>query len=644
MTPSEMVLISIVVFKERSEELTSRLLNLGIFHPADIRTIEEELKGLTPLDVEKEYAEWEKLETQLHQVSKTLNLSMVPSWKDGYFSPDKIKGFLNKIEEEVNPLVNSKEEIQKNLEKAEVMCSRIKDYALFPIKKSSDYTFLNLKVGSIEETNLLVLENTLKDIPHLTLPLKKQNGRLVVLIMCPKKDEVYLNKVLKEIFWQPMEYPEELPEISHEMQNKLNTELEEYRCKIAQVDKEINKLGEQYQEEFFAILGYIIQKKALLSAKKYAFITGRTFLISGWIPKEETNQAVKEVRSVAPSAYIEVRAAQTLNVDKEQIPVHLKHSRILKPFESLITSYGLPRYGTVDPTFFVAISFLIMFGAMFGDLGHGLVLVLSGFLLKRSRQETMKQAGSLLGWCGASSCFFGCLYGSFFGLEKIIPSLWASPFYHINDIFRVSVTFGIGILTLGILLNITNALLDKDYFRAFFDKAGLISGFLYWIGVALVSKSFIAQAPVPPAYLVILIAGVCLLFCKPVLERAITKKNESLGVAFMESAIDILEIVMGYLANTISFIRIAAFALAHAGLCMAIFELSHLLSGVGGNALSFLVILFGNILVILLEGMVVGIQSLRLNYYEFFSKFFVPGKQEFKPLTKKPFNKQQFVK
>jgi len=634
LTPSEMVLMSIVVFKEESEELTSRILNLGIFQPVDIRTIEKELEDLTPLNTEKEYAEWEELEVQLHQVAKTLNLSIFASGKIEHFSPNMIKNFLSEVEEEVSPLLNQKEEIQNNLQNIETILSQIKDYIPFPIKKSSTYTFLNIELGSIEEKNLVVLERTLKNIPHLTLPLKKEMGRVVILVVYLKKDEVFLTKVLKDIFWQPMEYPEGLPEIPQEMQNKLNAELEEYRNKIAEIDKEIKKLGEKYKEKFFAILGYITREKALLQAKKYAFITGRTFLISGWIPKEEKNRVVKEVRSVVPSAYLEIRATKTLNVDKEQIPVRLKHSKFLKPFELLITSYGLPRYGTIDPTLFVAISFLIMFGAMFGDLGHGLVLLLGGLLLKRSKQETMKQGGSLLAWCGVSSCIFGFLYGSFFGQEKIIPALWKNPFYNINDIFRVSIMFGIGVLTLGILLNIINSLLDKNYFRALFDKAGLISGFLYWVGIALVSKSFIAKTPVPPAYLVLLIAGVCLLFFKPVLERAITKKNESLGVSFMESIIDLLEIIMGYLANTISFIRIAAFSLAHAGLFMAIFELSRLLSSIGGNILSFLVILFGNILVILLEGMIVGIQSLRLNYYEFFSRFFVPSKQEFKPLTK----------
>jgi V/A-type H+-transporting ATPase subunit I len=103
----------------------------------------------------------------------------------------------------------------------------------------------------------------------------------------------------------------------------------------------------------------------------------------------------------------------------------------------------------------------------------------------------------------------------------------------------------------------------------------------------------------------------------------------------MESVVNILEIFMGYLSNTVSFIRVAAFALAHAGLFLAIFTLSRLTdnhTGMG-NMISWLIIIAGNILVVCLEGLIVSIQALRLNYYEFFSKFFISGKQMYKPLS-----------
>ena len=202
------------------------------------------------------------------------------------------------------------------------------------------------------------------------------------------------------------------------------------------------------------------------------------------------------------------------------------------------------------------------------------------------------------------------------------------------QIFKISILFGVVMITGGILLNVVNALKDRDYIKALFDKAGLIAGVIYWTGIALVSKMLVLiDAGFQPVYVMVFLTCMGLLFLKPLVELIVKKKREPVLTAFMESTIDILEIVMGYLANTVSFIRIAAFALAHTGLFLSIFELSRIMKGIGGTTASLIVMVLGNILIILLEGLVVSIQSLRLNYYEFFSKFFMSGKSFYKPLT-----------
>jgi V/A-type H+-transporting ATPase subunit I len=207
--------------------------------------------------------------------------------------------------------------------------------------------------------------------------------------------------------------------------------------------------------------------------------------------------------------------------------------------------------------------------------------------------------------------------------------------HNINDLFNVSISFGVYIISAGILINIVNAFRDKDYIKALFDHAGLISGIMYWVAIAIAIKILVAHEQIAPLQVIIVCGGLVLLFLKPFIEMIFKphKEKESFFVLFMESIVDILEVVMGYLANTVSFIRVAAFSLAHVGLFFAIFELAKILKSVGGNAASIGVLVAGNIFIILLEGLVVCIQSLRLNYYEFISKFFISGKQVYKPLT-----------
>jgi len=247
-----------------------------------------------------------------------------------------------------------------------------------------------------------------------------------------------------------------------------------------------------------------------------------------------------------------------------------------------------------------------------------------------SKNEKVRQASALLVYCGISSIIFGGLYGSFFGIE--FRSLWIKPIENIMEIFKVSVMFGVGFISIGILINIINAMRDKDYLKALFDKAGLIGGIIYWAAIGLFTKIAMSKTHGINVYFTIISAGVILLFLKPFIEDIFKKKKHNFPVALMESTIDILEVGMSYLANTVSFIRIAAFALAHAGLFIAIFELSRIVNDSAGAVLSFLVVILGNILIIFLEGLVVTIQSLRLNYYEFFSKFFMAGKEAYKPV------------
>jgi V/A-type H+-transporting ATPase subunit I len=206
------------------------------------------------------------------------------------------------------------------------------------------------------------------------------------------------------------------------------------------------------------------------------------------------------------------------------------------------------------------------------------------------------------------------------------------PIENIMQVFKISVVFGIVFMTIGILINIINAMRDKDYMKAIFDKAGLIGGVIYWAAIGLFTKISMAKTQGLNAYFIVISAGFTLLFLKPFIEAFLKKEKHGIFVSLMESSVDILEVGMSYLANTVSFIRIAAFALAHAGLFISIFELSKIVDHAGGVFLSFLVVILGNILIIFLEGLVVTIQSLRLNYYEFFSKFFMAGKETYKPV------------
>jgi V/A-type H+-transporting ATPase subunit I len=628
LSSSSMELLSMVVYKEKSEEVISHLLKLGLFHPVDIRYIDSELKDLSPLQIEKEYDDWNALEINLREISRKLNLLVYPPVSRDItpFSYEQIKETLSDIEKRLAPLIDKKDELSDELKTKESIFAQIKEYFPLPIKKGSFYTFLEVSLGKVQEKNLPPLERSLKDIPHLIYPFAREEpDKAVALVIGLRRDRALIDKILRDLSWEKVEYPQEMQELSADVEKKLKSQIQECRKNIEELDRQIKYLGQSSLERLSMIRAFIGLKKTLFEAKRYSCATEKTVVLSGWVPREEKDKVIDEIKRIDRSFYIEGKTPEEIGIPKEDIPVRLKHNPFFKPFELLIDSYGLPRYGTVDPTVFVAISFLLMFGAMFGDLGQGLVLALAGLFLRTSKKEGVRQASVLIFYCGISSAVFGALYGSLFGFE--FPSVWLRPMTNVLEFFRLSVYFGIGIMSLGIIINIMNALRDRDYMRVIFDKAGLIAGVIYWLGIGVVSKYLVSRTPASPVYVGIITLGLVILFLKPVIEFILKKKRENILMSLTENTIEVFEIFMGYLSNTVSFMRIAAYAITHASLFLAIFELSRVLKGAG-----FIVIVLGNVLIILLEGLVASIQAIRLNYYEFFSKFFIAGKQTFKPL------------
>jgi V/A-type H+-transporting ATPase subunit I len=322
-----------------------------------------------------------------------------------------------------------------------------------------------------------------------------------------------------------------------------------------------------------------------------------------------------------------------------KIPILFSNPYLLRPFERLTRAYGTPGYGEVEPTPFLAIGFLVLFGLMFGDVGHGAVLLGLGYLIFR-RFLRYTDYGIILMECGVSSMIFGFLYGSFFGVEGLLPVIWFSPLKNIQYFIKISLLFGLGFISLGLILSFINALRLR---RERLPAADLLAALMYWIVAALGLRYLVTGALVWDFWVSLVVSLVSLsliaLFIFQKLRAAPERPQpqaEGRGMLILEGAIEVIDGTVRYVANTISFIRIAAFALAHAGLFIAVFSLAETLGRMkGGGILYWLTIAVGNVIIILLEGLVVSIQTIRLEYYEFLSKFFHGGGEPFTPLDRK---------
>lgn len=628
LTTDPMELVSLVVSRGRAEEIASYLLHAGIFHPVDIRDIEGELAGLSAVQITQEYDRFERLQQRTAGLSRQMGIDLEPAADYAGLTYEGSEAELKRIDDELTARLVKKEELREAVKSDEGVLAQMPALLPFPLPQPSGYSMLFVALGTLEGKNLQVIERSLGAVPYVVYPLASQKTKVKVLFLGLRRDREILQKVLADAGWQEEDL-ERPAALSEEEQAALRERIETNRREIDTLDKDISAFKAGNKEELSRISAFAILNKSLAEAKRYAVATDKTVIFSGWVPAEDKERVFREAEGFSETVYVEARKPEETGVAKEDVPVRFGRNPLLKPFGLLVESYGVPRYGTLDPTVFTAISFVFMFGLMFGDLGQGLVFALIGtFLLWKNRNAVIRQFAALLFYCGMSAAVFGFLLGSCFGFE--FHSAWSKPMEDVMGILRFSLYGGIVLISTGIVINIVNALRDRDYLRMLFDKSGLIGGLVYWSAIVVISRAMFERAAVPPALYTVIAVGLGALFLFPVVEFFVHRhKGATFFESFMESLLGLLEFGMGYLANTVSFVRMGAFALAHAALFLAVFQIAKMFQGPTNAA----VIIFGNIGIMVLEGVVVSIQSLRLNYYEFFSRFFVAGKTLFKPLS-----------
>ena len=295
--------------------------------------------------------------------------------------------------------------------------------------------------------------------------------------------------------------------------------------------------------------------------------------------------------------------------------------------------YGVPAYNEIDPTSFVAITYSLIFGIMFGDVGQGLCLSIGGWLLYRFKKMNL---AAIIACAGVFSTIFGFMYGSIFGFEHVIPHLWLNPMENVMTVLITAVAFGMALIIIAMILNIVNGIKAKDYEKIFFDTNG-VSGLIFYTALITCVALIFTGNTLPGIGVLIIFFGIPLLliFLREPITHFIEKKKklfpENKVMFFVESLFELFEILLSYVTNSISFLRVGAFAMSHAAMMGVVM----LLAGAESGNPNIFVIVLGNIFVAAMEGLIVGIQVLRLEYYEMFSRFYRGTGKEFKPYQKK---------
>ena len=580
--PEKLLYAEIEVEKDKVEDVIFRLGKWGFFHPD------------TSKESSLHFFKYENLFSQIKSISDFLNVSLNQPYREV-----KVEALKDKFSNLYRRVLNLKEELaqlnrEKELIKLADMINRAFEGKVSQLVES--LRVIPFKVGTLkkEVLNSLIIYLKTEKLYGIFSPLYQ--GDTAVLVFSPPDKEHLFGKIESSfnVAFVPSKY------FKREIKEEVN--LRENRIR-----EKIEKLKKQYEKELASIYTFLKVKREISKLISSSTERNGKRVLKGWIPekkKEEFLDLLKDCK---------VRFLQSEKIP----PTLIRTPKFLKPIEEIVFSYSYPSYYDINPVLpFVAV-FILLFGIMFGDIGHGLLLSTVALLLEKKGKKAL---GRLMFLSGISSVVFGALYGSAFGKEILHPILF-SPMESVESLLIFSIGVGVLVISVGFLIRFFSSIHRENLEQLLFDEEGIIPFATYWLSLGILIKALILKMDVKLELLILTV----LLLTSFIYTVRKTKK-------FATSLVDTLRVFIENLINTLSFMRLGAFALAHGALFFAIFTIADSVKSCkGGNFIYWLIVILGNLVIVALEGLIVTIQALRLNYYEFFKKFYRGGGRPFKP-------------
>ena len=448
--------------------------------------------------------------------------------------------------------------------------------------KSVKYRFGRIPVDYVEK----LMQYTYDNVNTIFYECKKDQDYVWGVYFSPKNEIAKIDAVYKALHFERFRLPDEYEGTPEEALALLTKHIGELDAKIKEKQSEIDHVLSSKKEKILAAVAKLKQFSKNFDIRRLAAVTGADkknfYIICFWMTARDAKKFKAEIES-DPNVICLIHDDNKNRVS--QPPVKLRNPKLFKPFEMFIKMYGLPAHNEMDPTIFVALTYTFIFGAMFGDVGQGLCLFLGGAILYKWKKLNL---AGIVSVAGLFSTFFGWMFGSIFGFEDIIEAKWLRPISHmtnlpfigkLNTVFIVAVAFGMGIILLSMVFHIINALRAHDAENAWFDANGL-AGLVFYGSVTAVLVLFMTGHKTPAGIVMAVMFGVPLILMvlkEPLakkIEKSTEKMTEGKVMFFVQGFFELFETLLSYFSNTLSFVRIGAFAVSHAAMMEVVLMLA----------------------------------------------------------------------
>ncbi|MCX8192364.1 MAG: hypothetical protein N3G77_00960 [Nitrososphaeria archaeon] len=656
--------VTLIVPEHRLSDVIKELYSFEWFH------VEEE-DGELDEKISKAYDVLKKLSVELDALISSLNISVEKGIIDqlvkGYqirkekIEISEVEELIKKLESEAQPIIQeAKESLEKSkklreeLRQVEIMLSSLrllKDFNIDPARlkmlKRFYGVFTVIEGRSVEEVKRSLPTSSIVDIPL-------EKNLTALLIVSLREDEERVDRVLRGFGIKPFTIPPDLPQNINEAYNLLVEKRRNIEEELERAEKNIVKIKDQLggkivaMREAIQVVGELLHNLGVKGRLK------RFRIIHGYIPED----FVDRFRVEFGERYGVFFGGE--ESEEREAPTLLNNKGVVKSFENITSIQGVPRSDELDPTPYVAVFFSIFYGIMFADLGQGLVIALFGLFMYKRVAGNLKEWAKLLTLLGISSAIAGFILGEAFGFKVYFPfpkpevihlveKHGEATRFDMNEVLKLiqfTLFLGATHLTIGYTLSFKKALKHREYVEAFTAKLPTITMYIFGIlfafcffgaggdlGGITSSENPVPYLGIPTKDLAPIVLGGALLSIftlilgRPIIEAFVEKKREKFTPLIGEGLLELLENIIHFMSNTLSYVRLTVLLLVHTALLMLLNASWHLL---GWSSLPILII--GNLGIMALEGLMVFIQALRLHLYEFFTKFYEGGGIPFKKI------------
>ncbi len=556
--------------------------------------------------------------------------------------------------EEIDRTLSQCREERSQLESRRNQCRellvKIEPFQDIPYNLSEllEFKYIRFHFGKIPKEYFEKFENYIYDNANTIFYRCHSDDQFVWgIYFAPKEELDKIDALYSSMHFERIFLPNKYEGTPEEAYRKLSDEIAKLDEQISACDRRMEEALSGRAEELVGARDELAAMSRNFDVRKLAACTNSDsetfYILCGWMSESDAKSFQKEVDGDKDLfCYVEDDNNNVLS----QPPTKLKNPRIFRPFEMFVKMYGLPAYNEMDPTIFMAISYSFIFGIMFGDVGQGACLVVIGYLIYALKKAPL---GAILGSAGIFSVIWGFIDNSFFGFEGFFPyeallhpkdDMITLPIVgSINIVFVLAIAFGMFMILFTMILNIINSVKGKDKENTWFSQNS-VTGFVFYGALVVVIFMVMGEsnrlAAVLPVLLALIIIGLVIIMLKEMLGRIASRKRPAIEggkvMYFVQAFFETFETALTFLSNTLSFVRIGAFAVSH----VAMMEVVMMLAGAeNGGTPNMIVVVIGNAFVALMEGLIVAIQVLRLEYYEMFSRFYKGNGREFKPFLKK---------